>query len=397
MKILVYRYGSICEPDFIDNFKELGHDVHELTYEVHNKNFPAGQLVSLVSQELMRIPYDFVFSINFFPLLAEVCNIIRIRYVCQTVDSPVMELFSDSVKRPWNRIFVFDQAQYLETAPLNPDCVFHLPLAANTARWDNVISRSAPKDNQKYCCDISFVGSLYTEKCPYDAFSGAPYLCGYLEGIMNLQQKIYGYHFLEEIITDSMVAQFREAMPDFYIPPELSHRDDRITMVRFYLEPKISAMERLHIMDLIGSKYHLDLYTGSDTTGLPVHNNGRVKTHTQMPLVFRNSKINLNITSKSIREGIPLRIFDILGCGGFLITNFQSELSSQFHIGDDLEVYTCDEELMDKLSYYLSHPKKREEIARSGYETVKKYHNYPKRLETMLSLAFGLEKKEDSH
>lgn len=44
-------------------------------------------------------------------------------------------------------------------------------------------------------------------------------------------KKIYGYHFLEEMITDDMVAEFREHMPDFYIPPELSNRNDRITMV----------------------------------------------------------------------------------------------------------------------------------------------------------------------
>ena len=28
MKIYIYRYGSICEPDIIDSFKRLGLDVH---------------------------------------------------------------------------------------------------------------------------------------------------------------------------------------------------------------------------------------------------------------------------------------------------------------------------------------------------------------------------------
>ena len=45
---------------------------------------------------------------------------------------------------------------------------------------------------------------------------------------------------------------------------------------------------------------------------------------------FRNSKINLNPTAKGIRSGIPLRIFDILSCSGFLLTNYQSELSDHF-------------------------------------------------------------------
>lgn len=396
MNILVYRYGSICEPDFIDGFRELGHQIHEVTYEIYDKNIPAGQLVKLVSEELMQHSYDFVFSINFFPFLSEVCNILKIRYLCQTVDSPVMELFSDSIKNPWNRIFLFDMAQYRETVSLNPDCVFHLPLATNVARWDSVIANATPADHDKYSSDISFVGSLYTEKCPYDnLIDASDYLTGYLEGIMNAQQKIYGYHFLEEMITDDMVAEFREHMPDFYIPPELSNRNDRITMVRFYMEPKVSAMERLHVMKLIGSKYHIDLYTGSDTTGLPVRNKGTVKTHTEMPLIFHNSDINLNITSKSIRDGLPLRIFDILGCGGFMITNYQTELPSIFTVGEDLEMYSCDEELTDKINYYLTHPNERKEIAYNGYEKVKKYHNYPERLLTMIALAYGLQKKED--
>lgn len=114
-----------------------------------------------------------------------------------------------------------------------------------------------------------------------------------------------------------MVQTFRKHLPGFYTPPENFRRDDRIAMARIYLEPKVSAMERVLVMKLLGSHYPVNLYTGSDTTGLPVKNCGLVKTLTEMPLVFHYSKINLNITSKSIHAGLPLRIFDVLGCGGF--------------------------------------------------------------------------------
>ena len=39
MNILFYRYGSICEPDIIDAFKQLGNTVDEITIEIYNKNF----------------------------------------------------------------------------------------------------------------------------------------------------------------------------------------------------------------------------------------------------------------------------------------------------------------------------------------------------------------------
>ena len=391
MRILFYRYGNICEPDIIAGFQELGNEVDEITVEIYDKNFPPEKGVELLKNELFAHNYDFVFSINFYPFISEVCNIFKIRYLCWTVDSPVMELYSDSIGNPWNRIFLFDRAQFDDFAQLNPTCIFHLPLASNPARWNLVIQAAAPRDIAKYSCDISFVGSLYTEKCPYDRLTNAPdYLTGYLEGIMEAQSKIYGYNFLEEVLPDQIVDAFRECLPGFYIPPERSVRNDRAAMAQIYLGSKISAMERLHIMRLLGDRYPVSLYTGSDTTNLPVKNCGLAKTLTEMPLIFHNSKINLNITAKSIRAGLPLRIFDVLGCGGFLITNYQSELTDYFTPGADLECYTSEDDLLAKTEYYLTHEKDRKEIAHNGYEAVKKYHNYPERLLQMISLAYGL-------
>lgn len=207
---------------------------------------------------------------------------------------------------------------------------------------------------------------------------------------MDAQLKIYGYNFIEDVLTDDIVNIFREHLPGFYIPPEKSVRNDKAAMAQLYIDAKISAMERVSIMKALGSRYPVHLYTGSDTTGLPVKNCGLAKTLTEMPLVFHNSKINLNITAKAIRTGLPLRIFDVLGCGGFLITNYQSELADIFSIGTDLECYTSEDELLSKVDYYLIHDKDRIEIAQNGFEAVKKYHNYPERLLQMLSLAFGL-------
>ncbi len=395
MKILIYRYGSICEPDVITGFQTLGNQVTEITAEIYNKNLPPSEGVTLLKNELMAHSYDFVFSINFFPFISEVCNIFKIRYICWTVDSPVMELYSNSITNPWNRIFLFDQAQYDEFAPRNPSCIFHLPLASNPARWDSVIANASSKDIARFSNQISFVGSLYTEKCAYDRLKNAPeYLTGYLEGIMAAQQKIYGYNFLEEVLPDDIVTDFRKHFPGFYTPPENSIRNDRAILAQLYLGTKISAMERVSVMKLLGSHYSVDLYTGSDTTGLPVKNRGLAKTLTEMPLIFHYSKINLNMTSKSIRAGLPLRIFDILGCGGFCLTNYQTELTNYFTLGSDLDCYTSEEDLLTKVEYYLTHENDRAEIAHNGLETIKKYHNYPERLLEMLSLAYGM--KEES-
>lgn len=389
MNILFYRYGSICESDIINGFQELGNHVSEITLEINNKDLTPLEGLNALSDELLAHSYDFVFSINYYPFISEVCNIFQIRYLCWTVDSPVLELYSDSICNPWNRIFLFDRAQYDEFALRNPKCIFHLPLAGNLTHHQSVITHASSLEHTKYTSDISFVGSLYTEKCPYDRIDTIPaYLSGYLEGIMDAQKMLYGCYILENLLPDEIIASFRDCFPNFYIPPEKSLRNDRAVLAQFYLCPKITAMERVQTIELLGNNFPLKLYTASNTSGLPVDSCGCVKTLTEMPLVFYNSKINLNMTSKAIRTGLPLRIFDILSCGGFCLTNYQPELDEFFRIGTDLDCYTCEDELLSKIDYYLVHENDRVEIAHNGTEAIKKYHNYPNRLLNMISIAY---------
>lgn len=391
MNILFYRYGSICEPDIIEGFQELGNTVYEITIEITEKNLPFEQRIQILNKALLARSYDFVFSINFYPFVSEVCNIHKLLYICWTVDCPVMDLLSYSLENKYNRIFLFDKAQYDDVYHRNPECIFHLPLATNPTRWDKVIQSATPSQITKFSSEVSFVGSLYTEKCPYDRITGASaYLTGYLEGIMDAQEKIYGGYFLEEVLPSTIVEEFKEHLPGFYTPAERFIKDDRLAMARIYLCAKISANERVHTMKALGERFSVDLYTGSNTNGIPVNNRGLAKTLTEMPLIFHNSKINLNITSKSIRTALPLRIFDVLGCGGFLLTNYQTEIPTCYTIGSDLDCYGSIDELLEKTEYYLTHEKDRIEIAMNGYETTKRYHNYPERLLELLSKAFGI-------
>ena len=198
MNILIYRYGSICEPDIIDGLQELGHTVTQLTEEIENKNFLPGDCARYVSQFLLDHPQDCVFTINFFPIISEVCNIFKIPYLCWTVDSPVLELFSKSIQNPYNRIFVFDYMQYQDIKQYNPDHVYHFPLAVNVKQKQNTIKQANFNQRKRFSSDISFVGSLYSEKCLFDKLKNPPdYLAGYLDGLIEAQLRVYGYYFID--------------------------------------------------------------------------------------------------------------------------------------------------------------------------------------------------------
>lgn len=87
---------------------------------------------------------------------------------------------------------------------------------------------------------------------------------------------------------------------------------------------------------------------------------------------------------KIIKSGISLRVFDVLSCGGFLLTNFQSEMPEMFEIGKDFEVYENIEDLYAKTEFYLKHESERERIARCGHETIEKYYTVRHQLEKIL-------------
>lgn len=390
MNILFWRYGSICEPDIIDGFTRLGHTVTEVKYEITDKAMTGEQYVKLLSDALFNGSYSFVFSINYYPVFSEVCTIFKIPYLCWTVDSPVMQLHSTCVESPYNRIFLFDSKQYKEIAHRNPECIFHLPLATNIERWSNVIENASPKDHAKFAKEVAFVGSLYSEKNPYNRFDHKPdYLDGYLEGLIEAQLKVYGYNFLEEVLTDEMVNEFKKVFPGFYTFPEKTYPNDIYAMAQLYLGSEITVRERIRLLDAIGKRHQVDLFTFSDTTGMSVNNCGGAQTLTEMPLIFHDSKINLNMTAKGIQEGIPLRVFDVLGCGGFLISNYQNEIPWFLNPDEDIVLYESMEDLLAKVDYYMEHPAMRKEIAANGFEHVKNEHTYEIRLQQMLNMAFS--------
>ena len=108
-----------------------------------------------------------------------------------------------------------------------------------------------------------------------------------------------------------------------------------------------------------------------------------------MPYVFHLSEINLNISLRSIRTGIPLRCLDRMGAGGFLLSNYQSDFYEHFIPGQDVVLYESVDDLLKKCAYYLRHESERKQIAINGYNKVKEYHTYEVRLQQMFDIVFN--------
>ena len=389
MKIYLYRYKSICEPDIINSFKRLGFDVYEETIGITKKELSISENIQITSKKLLSDNYMFVFSINFFPWLSDVCNIMKLPYISLIVDSPVLTLYSNSLQNAYNRIFIFDKTLFNEFFKLNPNNIFHIPLATNVSRTDELINNSSNSVKQQFACDISFIGSTYQEKCSYNDINLPDYERGFVQGLIEAQLKIYGYNFIEEILNDDFVNNFLKYNPDIYHFPDKYDKNYKALIAQQYISVKVAEQERLRALKILSDNFNVDIYTGSNTSSMPnIHNKGFAKSLTEMPLIFNQSKININITAKSIRTGLPLRIFDVLGCGGFLITNYQSELPQFFEIGTDLVTYESLEDLKEKCKYYLENEDERKQIAQNGYNKVNKFHTFDKRLLEILEIVF---------
>ena len=381
MKILMYRYGSICEPGVMESFKKLGIDVIEVWCKYEDDKKKGIETVAKVLQENVCM---FVFSINFHNRISDVCKILSVKYVSWVVDCPLTELFYPQVKHPNNKIFIFDRKQWERVKDLNPGNIIYLPLGTNQSQNESIISSITELERKEFTSDVSFVGSLYTEKCPYDSLNILPeYEKGYLDAVVDAQTKIYGYNFCEEMISDQILQALRK-IPSYEVASELEEYEKYI-LAHTYLGAKVTEKERIQLLGTLSNYYNVDLYTYGETKFLPkVNNKGTVSSERYQKVVFYLSKINLNITSKPIMSGLSLRVWDIMGSGGFLMSNYQEEIEDYFVIGEDLEVFSSEEELVDKVGYYLEHDDIREKIAKSGYEKVRKYHSYDERIKQMI-------------
>ncbi len=208
---------------------------------------------------------------------------------------------------------------------------------------------------------------------------------------MRVQEQLYGSWLLEEdgILSDDVVDAFIEYYPDFYRIPFENELSPRRTLAQLYLGNEITAREREHTFQQLSSKFPVSIYTGSDTGTIPgIQNCGLANSMTEMPLIFHDSSIVLNLTSKPIRSGIPLRVFDILSCGGFCISNYQEELPELFRVGEEVVLYENYEDLIDKCEYYLHHDKERMEIAEAGNCAIANHYTYERILTNILLQAF---------
>jgi len=397
MRILFPRWKTFGLEDITETLEQMGHTVIHYTQEPKNYRIDP-RFKSELKKYIRKEQVDLIFTSNYFPVISDTCNELNLPYISWCYDNPLILTYSKTIYHPCNYIFLFDSQMVQDLQALGVEHTYYMPLAVNAKRLNSL--KASPEQEKTVQADLSFVGSLYTEKHTlYDRMEFLDeHTRGYLEGIMAAQRLIYGADILEPALTDNIIEKLLECMPI-----EL-HTDGmetyRYVYANYFLCRKITQTERTDLLRLIsntlphmasssGQKPEpLRLYTPEITPFLPnIKNMGTVHYLHEMPLVFRHSKINLNITLRSIKNGIPLRAIDIMGAGGFLLTNYQNDFNYHFVEGEDYASFSSPAEMLDKIEYYLCHDTERQKIAENGWKKICSEHTYEVRLQEMLETA----------
>ncbi|MCM1156653.1 MAG: DUF3880 domain-containing protein [Roseburia sp.] len=415
MKLLLYSWQANNEQILADNLIKLGFEVVWFRKECRHYTRDMELAMEMIPC-IHREGIEAVISFNYFPIISAICDTSKIPYYAWVYDCPHFTLYAGQVTLPCNHIGVFDKEMVRNLEKYGVKTVSHVPLSVDTDYFTAVIDKASVKEKEKYCCDISFVGSLYTDEHNYyDRFwaelADEVQVCPEIDTVKTnweetIQKQCFCYEkdVLRDIFSSSetiapgkghapermsgLHGNLRELLEEWMRKHGLLLGEDYFAeiediLLAVVLEKKVTVEERRWLLSEIasdfGGQYRFCLYTTSDLSTLPAlrrHHKGIVDYHKQMPLVFAGSKINLNLSLRSIHSGIPLRVLDILACGGFVLTNFQPEITEFFREDEEIVIFRSLDECMEKIRYYLQNDTERKAIAAAGKRKVQEMFSY---------------------
>ncbi len=382
MKLLIYEWKAYLEEDVlaICREKKISYDTFSWFFKDKNRD---EEFVRWLDKSIDIRAYDAVLSINYFPLLSQVCQKQGVKYIAWCYDNPLNVVqIEKTLANPVNYVFLFDKVQYGKYKNAGFDTVYHLPLGVNRTRMMKLSVSDA--EYKRYGAQVSFVGQLYESRLMEIMAPVNDYTKGYLNALLNVQADLYGAYLLEECITENLIQDINTQ----YVQraPRTKVRLSREAL-NYAMACEVTRRNRIILLSLCGARYDTRFYSYQNSEVIKnVKKCGEVDYLREMPQIFACSKINLNPSLRIIQTGIPLRAFDIMGAGGFLLSNYQEELLEHFVNEEEMVVYESMEDAVAKIDFYLRHEELRVKIAENGKRKTLKEHSLQDRLDQILSV-----------
>ena len=271
MRLLLYSWKSNSEQVLADNLIKIGFEV--LWFHKECRHYTRDMELAME-----MIPYihenriEAVISFNYFPIISMICDTSGIPYYSWVYDCPHFTLYAKHVMLPCNHIGIFDREMVARLKKRGVDTVNHVPLSVDVDSFLSVIQKASEKEKEKYQCDISFIGSLYTDEHNYYDRLFPEKTKEILNPVIQKQCFSYQKDYLREAaelnildldsLQEEMEKQGFGFGEDYFAEPE------NIILAKV-LEKKVTVEERRRLLTEIawnfGKQYRFCLYTGSDT------------------------------------------------------------------------------------------------------------------------------------
>jgi spore maturation protein CgeB len=89
----------------------MGYEIEEVRQDLESYDI-SEEFSEFLEKKLKSTVFDFVFTINYFPVISDVCQRVGILYIAWSCDSPLISMYHKSVFNDVNRIFTFDMTNY---------------------------------------------------------------------------------------------------------------------------------------------------------------------------------------------------------------------------------------------------------------------------------------------
>lgn len=389
MKIL-YVYGMSTLKDIVYNLRKLGYKVEEYPHRQENSVLNDEEIERL-KEYVRKHKITHLMSTHLIYNIAVAAYQSGIKYVSVIWDAPYLKIYTPFGKLDNCWFSIFDRLDYDRFRADGIPHVLYQPLSVNKydmLKWD--VKR---KLGGKYINEICFVGRLYEENLYDDNVSKIPekiqqYFTSIFEEAVfrwDGENRIYGKTAKEVLEYVKLVS------PEFELDNIYDIEDVRYFEVQ-YLIRKIANIERICTLSTLAEQFEVSFYTDSKVEQAQLGNvkiMPPVEPGEASSIIYAGSKINLNISLKGIEGGTPQRIMDILGAGGFVLTNYCAETAELFEEDREIVMFKTPEELIEKAAYYLAHDKEREEIAKAGRRKVLNCYTYDKKLKKLMDWVEG--------
>jgi len=345
-----------------------------------------------LSHATRRFRPQFLFVVNYVDGLAEFCDAADLDAVCWEVDPSTTPPRPPAAGAERVAVYAYREPAVAAFRAAGFPRVELMPLAADPASRRPL--ELAPNERARYEAPVSFVGSSLVDNA---RACGARFLRTYARwaagGAPPTDEVLRRGRDLVRVVLDR---QRRE--PERFLVPELLHElapGLAEAWTSGALGPEDPA---LLVGELAASEKRLGHAAALAPLGLHVWGDagwkrvepfgvtvrGPAGHRQELTRVYNATRVNVDVGRLTQPDVVTMRVFDVLACGGALVTERTAALEALFDVGRELAAYRTRDELRETVSRWLSRPAEAAEMGRRGLAAVRERHTIQLRLARML-------------